>query len=43
MIYWFSDETEVGKFSLPRQFRFSELYFVLGMRDKDTAALLLES
>jgi hypothetical protein len=41
-IRWHSDEQLVGVVPLPPQFRYSELYFLFGMRDVDTSIDLLD-
>jgi len=41
-ITWFCDEQQVARVVLPSQFRYSQLYFLLGMRDTDTAVSLLD-
>ena len=40
-IRWFSDDNEVCKVPFPQQFKHSSLYFLIGIRDKDTVVTIL--
>ena len=42
MIRWYSDEQLIGETVLCPQFKYSELYVVFGMRDKDVSVAFLE-
>lgn len=41
-IKWFSNDQLVGQVPLSPQFQVDELYFLVGMRDADTAIELVE-
>lgn len=41
-IQWFCDDVLVGFVPIAPQFKYSDLFFVFGMRDADTAIELLD-
>jgi hypothetical protein len=41
-IEWFSDGHLVASVGLPSQFKHSQLYFLIGMRDADTSITFLD-